>query len=283
MMQRHTTTWTIAILIAFLLSSSGCFWVTTKREGQKLRQDVDEIDTRLATREGDLQAKIQQLEQVLDEATKVLRRNSADLGADVEALAADIRTTQGLITEANHVANEIRGEVRALEQKMNDEREVLGKRLESMEQRLAALEEQAAKALPENAGELYTQGKKAFDSGDHAQARALFRHLTIKFPGHERADDAQYFRGEAYFRDKEYDHAIRELQKVFDKYPESALADDALFRAGEAAQNLRRCSEARAYFGLLRQKYPKSSFAGKAKAKDREIRRDLKNRKKCLS
>lgn len=282
-MQRRTTIWTIAILTGFLLSSSGCFWVTTKREGQQLRKDVDEIDTRLGTRESDLQTKIAQLEQVLDEATKVLRRNSADLGADVEALAADIRNTQGLITEATRFAGEIRTEVQALKQSMDNDREVLSQRLESMEQRLATLEQQAAQALPENADQLYAEGKQALDSGDQAKARTMFRQLIIKFPGHDRADDGQYYRGESYYREKDYDAAIREFQKVFDKYPESALADDALFRAGEAAQTLRRCSEARAYFGLLRQKYSKSSLVGKSQTKDKQIKRDLKNKKKCLS
>jgi tol-pal system protein YbgF len=283
MMQRHTATWTITILTGFLLSSGGCFWVTTKREGQQMRAEINEIDSRLETREDDLQSKISQLELVLDEATKVLKRNSADLGADVEALATDIRTTQGLITEATRFASEIRAEVQALKRTMDDEREVLSKRLESMEQRLDGLEQQAARALPENADELYAVGKKAFDSRDYATARNVFRQLTVKFPGHDRADDGQYYRGESYYLEKDYDSAIREFQRVFEKYPESSLADDALFRAGEAAQILRRCTEARAYFGLLRQKYPKSSLIAKSRAKDEELKRDLKNTKKCQS
>src|SRR5687768_10711521 len=75
-------------------SASGCFWVTTKREGETLRADVSALDARLGKREEDLEGKIQQLERVLAEATEVLRRNSADLGADVEELAQDIRKMQ---------------------------------------------------------------------------------------------------------------------------------------------------------------------------------------------
>ena len=282
-MKTHTATWSIAVLLSALMSTSGCFWMTTKREGQQLRKDIDAMDTRLEERESDLQAKIQQLEQVLDEATRVLKRNSADLGADVEAMAQDIRSVQGLITEATHQAGQIRTDMQALEQTIANDREVMDKRLASLEERLAVIEQKASQPIAESADELYTQGKKAFEGADYAQARTLFRHLIIKYPGHERADDAQYYRGEAYFREKDYEAAIRELQKVFDKYAESALADDALFRAGEAAEALKRCSEARVYFGLLRQKYSKSSLSGKARAKDRALKRDLKNRRKCLS
>lgn len=282
-MKRYTATWSIVALLSALLSTSGCFWMTTKREGQQLRKDIDAMDTRLEERESDLQAKIQQLEKILDEATRILKRNSADLGADVEAMAQDIRGVQGLITEATSQAGQIRTDMQALEQTIANDREVMNKRLVSLEERLDALEQKASQPIAESADELYAQGKKSFDGADYNQARNLFRHLIIKYPGHDRADDAQYYRGESYFLEKDYEAAIRELQKVFDKYAEGALADDALFRAGEAAEALKRCSEARVYFGLLRQKYPKSPLAGKVKAKERDLKRDLKNRKKCLS
>ena len=54
-------------------------------------------------------------------------------------------------------------------------------------------------------------------------------------------------------------------------------------RAGEVAESLKWCTDARAYFGLLRQKYPKSSLARKAKAKDRTLKKNARNKKKCQS
>lgn len=277
----------ILILLSGLLMASlhtGCFWVTTKHEGEKLRKDLNQLETRLTAKEEDLQGKIQQLQQVLDEATQLLKRNSADLGADFEALSEQMRVLQGLVTEAKGQAEDIRNEVVALQKSMENDREVLAKRLESMEQRIAELEEKSKQPdIPQSAKDLYAEGKAAFEAGDYGKARHLFKQMVVRFPGDERADDAQYYRGEAYYREKDYDNAIRELQKAFDNYKDSSLADDALYRAGEAAQELRRCSEARAYFGLLRQKYPRSSLARKAKDKDRELKRDAKDKKKCTS
>lgn len=270
-----------AALVTLAVGTSGCFWVTTKREGEKLRADVTSIDARLAKREDDLEGKIQQLERVLAEATEVLRRNSADLGADVEELATELRRVEGIVAEAARQAEEVRAEAQAMKAAIEKERTALDQRFVALEERLAAIEAKAAQ--PQSADDLYTQGKAAFDGGDSARAQTLFQQLVTRFPGHERADDAQHHRGEAYYREKDYASAIREFQKVFDKYPTSTLADDALFRAGEAAQALLRCSEARAYFGLLRQKYPESSLVKKSKDKDAELKRDLKNTKKCLS
>jgi tol-pal system protein YbgF len=270
------------LLMALL--QTGCFWVTTKHEGQTLRKDMNQLETRLTTKEESLQGKIQELQRVLDEATQLLKRNSADLGADLESMAEQVRVLQGLVTAAKNYAEDVRKEIVALQKTVDNDREVMSKRLESLEQRMAEVEGRAKQpATPQSPSALYTQGKAAFDAGDAGKARALFQQMVTRFPGHDRADDAQYYRGEAYYRQKDYDSAIREFQKVFDKYKDSSLADDALFRAGEAAQALRRCSEARAYFGLLRQKYPRSSLIKKAQSKDKVLKRDAKNKSKCTS
>lgn len=285
MMSRAARPYAALVASAVLLAStSGCYWVTTKREGERLRADVTSLESRVAEREEDLEGKIQQLERVLAEATQVLQRNSADLGADVESMREELRTMQGLVAEGGRLAEEVRAEVTTLKESFDKERAALEERLAALaalEERVAALESRAAQ--PQSPEELYAAAKAAFDSADHGKARTLFRQLVVRFPGHERADDSQYYRGESYYREKDYAGAIRELQLVFDKFPSSPLADDALFRAGEAAQNLRRCSEARAYFGLLRQKYSSSALAKKALAKDKELKRDLKNKKKCTS
>jgi tol-pal system protein YbgF len=278
-------TYLLLIAGALWLLPTGCFWFTTKHEGQKLRKEVNGLEQRVETKEGDLQSKIAELERVLEEATKVLRRNSADLGADFEAQKQELRRLDGLIADAKIYADEVKAQVTALEKAAENDRGVMDRRVASLEERLAALEE-AAKVpppTPKSADELYREGKAAFDAGDFTTAHNLLKQLVARYPGHGRADDSQYYRGEAYFKEKDYDSAIREFQKVVDKFDTSPLADDALFRAGEAAQNLKRCSEARAYFGLLRQKYSKSSLANKAKDKDAELKRDAKNKKKCSS
>ncbi|WP_428268459.1 tetratricopeptide repeat protein [Haliangium sp.] len=274
----------LAILCVLAPLASGCFWVTTKREGEQLAARVDSLDTRLGKREEDLASKIQRLEEVLAQATTVLQRNSADLGADVQVLDQRMRELQGAVAEATQLTATLRAELTALSESVAKDKAAHEDRLatlESLETRVAAIEKQAT--TPASADDLYTQGRAAFEGSDYAKARALFQQLVVRYPGHERADDSQYYRGEAYFREKDYDGAIREFQKVFDKFPTSSLADDALYRAGEAAERLRRCSEARAYFGLLRQKYPQSALVEKSKAKDQDLKKKLKDKKKCLS
>lgn len=256
----------------------GCFWVTTKSEGEGLRKDVNALQARVDTKEKDLSGEVDQLKQTLDEAAKVLKRNSADIGADVQSLQDDMRNVRGLVTASKTYTDEIKANV-----------DKLNAQLAALDARVAALEKIAGGGgggggtLGANADDLWATGKAAFEAQRWDEARDNFKKLVVGFPDHPRASQAQYFRAEAYFQQKQYDSAIGEYQKVVDKYATSDLADDALFREGESAEALKNCTEARAYFGLLGQKFPKSNLVKKAEEKDKQLKKDAKNKAKCSS
>jgi len=268
------------LMVPLLLAASlgGCFWVTTKSEGKSLRRDVKSLDTRVTGKEEEFAGKVAELQKTLDEAAKVLKRNSADLGADVQRIDDEQRKVLGLVTGAQQIAEDVQTQFDAYKKSTEE-------RLAALELRIATLESKGGggSSTTASADDLWAAGKKSFEAAKYAEAREYFKKLAVGFPTHERADDAQYFRGETYFNEKDWDGAIREYQKVFDKFPDSDLADDALFRAGEAATNLKNCTEARAYFGVIKTKYPKSSLAKKAAEKDKALKAAAKDKKKCES
>jgi tol-pal system protein YbgF len=268
----------ITAVLATASLLGGCFWVTTKSEGETLRKDVNALQTRVDSKEKDLGTEVDRLKQTLDEAAKILKRNSADIGANVQSLQDDMRNVRGLITASKTYADEIQDSV-----------DKLNAKIDQIDQRVAALEKggggaaTAGGATAGNPDDLWQLGRAAFEAQRWDEARDDFKKLVVGFPDHQRADDAQYFRAEAYFQQKQYDDAIREYQKVVDKYGTSDLADDALFREGESAEALKNCTEARAYFGLLAQKYPKSNLVKKSQDKDKALKKDAKNKAKCSS
>jgi tol-pal system protein YbgF len=263
---------TLAGALAAALAAPGCFWVTTKHEGRELRQDVGGLEDRMTQTEDALGTKVQQLEKVLEEATKLLARNSADLGAEVSGLVQEQATLTGLVMEAKRYVDQIREELTARER-------MLEERVNAIELRLASLEKTPAKSP----AELYADGKAAFDAKDWDRALELMRQMVLNHPNHSLAASAQHHRAEAFYQKKDFKAAIGEFQRVFERFPKSDLAPEALFRAGEAAQELKWCTDARAYFGLLRQKYPRSPLARKAQAKDADLRKWAKDKKRCQS
>jgi tol-pal system protein YbgF len=261
-----------------LLSSallSGCFWVTTKSEGETLRKDLTLVQGRLDAKEKALDGQIAQLQQVLEDATKLLKRNSADIGADVEALRNDVRTANGLVTSINNTLAD-------LKQSFDTYRKGNDARLDALEQRLVQIEsgKPTASSSPE---ELWKLGTEAFKTARYNEAIDIFKRLSQTYPTHERAGEAVYFRGQAYTNLKDWDHAIGVYQQLYDKYPDSPLADDGLYFAALAAQQLKNCTEARTYLDLVKKKYPKSNVTKQVNELDAGLKRDLKNKAKCSS
>jgi TolA-binding protein len=260
MRRRGTNIAQAAIAAVIALGASGCFWVTTKGEGRELRRDVNKIE-----------ASLPKLQQVLDQATKLLTRNSADLGNEVTSMGDEQKKLNGLVMEASRYAEEVRDESKRQEQRIAD-----------LEKRIAELEGKA-EVSNKTAPQLWEEGMSALQGKNYEQARSSFRSLLTKYPTHDKADDAQMQRGESYYRERKYQESLGEYQRVFEKYQDSSLADDAAFRAGEAAEELRWCTDARAYFGLLVKKWPRSDLARKAKARDAALKKNAGNKKKCQS
>jgi tol-pal system protein YbgF len=264
---------TLAAVASSLMG--GCFWTTTKSEGDAMRRDINALQGRVDTKEKDLDSEVKQLQSVLDEATKVLKRNSADIGADVEKLASDIRTANGLVAAINNNINELKVAYDKFRTDTNS-------RLDSLEQRVAQIESGKPSA---NSGpdDLWKLGTTAFEAARYNDALEIYKRLVQTYPTHARADDAQYFRGQCYTNLKDYDNAIAQYQQLVQKYPDSDLADDGLYFAGLAAQQLKNCTEARTYLGLIKTKYPKSNVSKQAAALEAQLKKDAKVKSKCTS
>ena len=242
-----------ALALLCLGAGGGCFWATTKSEGQTLRKDVDTLQSKISEKERALDDQINQLKKVLDDATKLLKRNSADLGLEVEKLNGEVRSTNGGITDG---------------------------KIDQLEQRIAQLE--SGKPTPSSSPEeLWRLGTAAFEAARYAEAIDLFKRLTQTYPSHERADDALYFRGQAYTNQKDWEKAIGIYQQLVDKYPGGSFTDDGLYFAALAAQQLKQCTEARTYLGIIKSKYPKSNVSKQATDLEATLKKDAKNKAKC--
>ena len=260
-------------LVPVLFLVSGCFWATTKSEGEALRKDVKQLQDTIGAKEKELDGQIKQLQTVLEDATKLLKRNSADLGADVDALRNDVRTATGLTTAINNSITELKTAFDAY-RRSNDAR------LDQLEQRLGQLEsgKPSANTSPED---LWKLGSTAFESGRYNDAVEIFKRLHVSFPTHERADDAIYFKGQADTNLKDWEKAIGAYQQLGDKFPDGALTDDGYYFAALAAQSLKQCGEARAYLDIVKKRFPKSNVTKQANDLDAQLKKDAKNKAKC--
>jgi len=115
--------------------------------------------------------------------------------------------------------------------------------------------------------EMYNDAKRAFDRGVFETAREEFQRLIKKYPKSKQADNAQFWIGETYYREKWYEKAILEYQKVIEKYPKGNKVAAALLKQGFAFFSLKDKANARLILTELIKKYPDTNESKIARKK----------------
>jgi tol-pal system protein YbgF len=269
------------IRFAALFALSGCFWVTTKHDGEVMQQQIKNLDQRVTAQEQVLSGRVKQLDESIDKATKMLARNSADLGTRVDQFSDEIAQFAGKLEMLQRSVDAARTELAQVKQ----DQQSLSGRMDSIERQLGITPGQPAQSEPVTVDKavLFDNAYKALQAGKFDDARKQFRLYVQAFPQDDKADDALFYVGEAFFRQKDYEKAIAEYQKVIDTYPKGDMADDAFLQAGLAAIEKGWCVDAGAYLGELVKRFPQSPLIKTAKQKLDYIKKNAKNAKVCKS
>lgn len=137
-----------------------------------------------------------------------------------------------------------------------------------------AVKEEAKKiGVAEGPETLYNQAQNLFMAGKLDEAIGKFADFILNYPRHTLADNAQYWIGEAYYSQKEYQKAVAEFRKVVDNYPSENKAPDALLKTAYSYLELNNKEKAIESLKLLVERYPSSEAAAKAKAKLQELQK----------
>jgi tol-pal system protein YbgF len=268
--------------------------------GCATQSEVSTIDNRLAElemRNAESRKKSDALKsdlQIRQDEEQELRLQAASLRQQIAALSEEIRVLNGRIEEIEFAMNRQRqNEAQTSGSKQAQLEDVAAstrqhdRRIDRIEQYLnfettqpaAAAEKKTAKIVPVptpkkelSEEEIYRQAKQAFDQGDSDSARGKFQELIERFPKSERADNAQFWIGEIYYREKWYEKAILEYQKVIENYPKGNKVPAALLKQGFAFLNLGDKANSRLILQELIKKYPKTNEAKIAKDKLKDLK-----------
>ena len=251
------------------------------------QSDVVSLDSRLGEiemREAELRRQKAAVEAQRQENEQALRQQSATLRASIEELREEVRSLTGRLEQLEHrqaqqqssqVSSELQTSVADSDRRLKRIEEYLN--LESATAAAAAggaaavstskikAEDRPAAALSDEA--LYSRAKQAFDQGDSDAARKDFEKFISLYPKSKNADNAQFWIGEIYYRDKWYEKAILEYQKVIEIYPDGNKVPASLLKQGFALYNIGDKANARLILEELVRKYPKTNEANVASKK----------------
>ncbi|MBW2434977.1 MAG: tol-pal system protein YbgF [Deltaproteobacteria bacterium] len=260
----------ISIVLAGLMALIGC----------ATQSDMNTIDTRLTEMEmRDIQQRQhrEQLKSEFETYSQELRKQSAGLRATLEELNEDIRMLSGRVEEMEHAFKQQQQNAADLESKRQEKLDSIAQsveensqrlnrmdqylNLESSKQRVAVAAPVAPVSKPSSEDEIYRSAKEAFDQGDFEAARQQFQEFMKRYPDSKNADNAQFWIGEIYYREKWYEKAILEYQNVIEKYPKGNKAPAALLKQGLAFSNIGDAANAKLILQELGRKYPNSNEA----------------------
>src|SRR5437762_9076824 len=108
---------------------------------------------------------------------------------------------------------------------------------------------------------VYTQAFDALKAGSYSVAITGFKDFLGTYPASPLAENAQYWLGEAYYVNHDYEAAAGAFRAVLKKWPDSRKAPDALLKLGYTQSAQRQYSAARATLTEVMQKYPGSASA----------------------
>lgn len=212
-------------------------------------------ESTLRSKYAGINANLDSIEESIRLATGRVDEVSHQLDGKVEVYDAEIKSIQEQLSEIKVSLAKLDGRVVTVEQYLNIDDSKSG----SKKSGKTAAKSAAPKEKPVQA--LYDEAKNAFDNGQIDKARQGFQKLLKDHPKSTMADNAQYWIGETYFREKWYEKAILEYQAVIENFPKGNKVPAAMLKQGMAFLELGDKSNARLILKQLEKKHPKSSEA----------------------
>jgi len=258
---RWTRAWSAAASCSTLLLPclSGCMTVA---KGEQLRAELEQrIERSSSANEEhyrDLEAKLAELSQSVENTRALLTRDSADVGAQVQTQQIKMSEIEGKLDEITHGLSELSDKAARTRADLDDK---LGKVGPAKNSEGAVDPTQ----VPADKGAHFAAAYEAYKAGDQEKARALFREYVTRYPDDTKTGDAQYWVGATYLVQNKPATALGEYRKVIQLYPKSPAFDTALYGMADAFYRLHACTDAQGALDALTKRKPTKALDDRAK------------------
>jgi len=255
---------------------------------EKQNRELQRLNREMLEAKKNISSRVEGLDQNRREDEMALRSQYAEMAARLDALRQESQMLSGRLEEMEFLVNK---KLKGYEENQQRNRErmdrlaadsaAVQRRIETIDQYLnlegagarkpklpvKAPAVAAAAAKPASDQALYLEAKRAFDDGLLEASRKGFQQLIETYPKSQQADNAQFWIGETYYREKWYEKAILEYQKVIEKYPSGNKIPAALLKQGLAFVKIGETNNARLVLKELIAKHPSTNEAAIAKQK----------------
>lgn len=235
-----------------------------KREMQVIRQKQADLDTRLDA----LQTELQRLRGDIEGSMHYAQKASDDVISLSEEFTTRVRKQEEGLNQLKEDVGTVKSllgmKVRTQKNKSIFPPRQKGTQLTTTVTPTGNLAKVTGIPDPE---ELYNDAFSKLSQGDFQSARKEFKKFLELFPQTEYSDNAQFWIGECYYREKRYEEAILEFEEVIKKFPQGNKLTDALLKQAFSFIAINDANSAKLLLQKIIDQYPASAQAEIAKAK----------------
>ncbi len=260
---------TCCFLLGVVLGASPSAQGGTKEDLLRLQTDVLALTNQIRLLEKTVSEQTEGLKGLVGQLNDQMGKSNALLGKISTLLetqaASDRSSNQGLLQE-----------VRSLNQKIDD----TGTRISALAQQVSELKVQSKPiterrfqasggdpgSLSMSADTIFNEAFSDLVQGNTDLAVQGFSSFVTNFPTSEKADDAQYYIGEAYYNSKKLPEAVAAFTKILNDFPAGDKVASSLYKRGLAEVALKEKENAVEDFKTVLQRYPNAPEAGLARS-----------------
>jgi len=240
----------------------------TKEEIMRLQADVLALKNQISMLEKTITERTEGLKSLVVQLNDQVGKSSLVLGRISTTLetqsSGDNSTQQALLQEVKNLSGKMddaNTRISALAQQIAD----LKVQSKPITQRLFQTAGDNPDTLALSADQIYNEAYNDLIQGNFTLSIEGFTAFLQDFPTNERADDAQYNIGEAYYNSKKYPDAIAAFGKVVTNYASGGKVPSALYKRGKAELMLQQKDVAVADFRAVLEKYSTAPEASLSK------------------
>jgi tol-pal system protein YbgF len=228
-----------------------------------MEQQIGDIQRQVLViqRQGAGKEEVAGLQQQSNEQSRNLLKAQADIQNQLQGLATQLEQLEARLEDTNERLNALSQQIAATNQQLKGMRPdaAVGNAVPGVPPPAAA---------PSAGSDPETQYRAAYNDylrGSYDLALAGFRQYLEAFPNTDLTDNAAYWIGECYYRQKKYQDAIRQFDLVTSQYPNSDKMASALLRKGYAYIELGEQSKGVVQLQNVIRRFPRSDEANLAK------------------
>ena len=265
-----TTVATMAMVAAFAAPS-----MAQNKEHVQMAADlrmVQENQQQLSLAVSQLADAIKALNTRLDDVTNATRKGFADQKIGIDAMGNDVREMKERTNSMNVDLGRLREELDALRGSVTALAQANAAAATPVDPGLGAggpaptTAPSSTSTIGLSPDRMYELAFGDYSSGAWNAAIAGFQQFISAFGSRsDRADDAQFYIGEALAYQGKFPEAVTAYNAVVQSYPMGDKVPEALFKRGVAQSRLGQTEEARRSWQLVVDKYPASEAASLAK------------------